>query len=110
MPNIVNRNTFRLICALALLAPNMALADACGDEIARLQARLDSSRARSSVLPDLPESNFATMHRQPTQASVASAKAEAEGKAESTLDQAKKLHAEGKEQECLRTLKLFDMP
>lgn len=99
-----------LVCAVALLAPSLARADECGPEIARLQARLDSSRARGAVLPDLPESNFATMHRQPTQASVAQAKTEAEDKAAATLDQARKLQAKGDEKQCMRVLATFSLP
>ncbi len=110
MSKTVILKTLPLVCAFALLAPALARADECGAEIARLQARLDSSRARGAVLPDLPESNFATMHRQPTQSSVAQAKAEAEGKAGATLDQARKLQAKGDEKECLRVLGTFQLP
>ncbi len=99
-----------LVCAIALLAPLTARAEECGDQIARLQARLDTSRAHDSLVPDLPESNFATMHRQPTQASVAGARKEAEDKAGSTLGEARKLQAKGDEKECLRLLQTFSLP
>ncbi len=97
-----------LASVLALLAPNLARADACGDEITRQETRLNDARARGGALPDLPESNFATMHRQPTPSTVAKAKGESEGKAASVLEQARKLHEEGRKEECLRVLKEID--
>jgi hypothetical protein len=101
-------NTLRLACVLALLAPNLAQADACGDEIAKQETRLNSARASGAAEADLPESNFATMHRQPTPSTVARARGESDSKAVSALERARKLHQDGREQECLRVLKEID--
>jgi hypothetical protein len=62
--------------ALAFLT-GPALAGPCTDEIYQAQIaigkRLDAAAARGQAAP---ESNFATMHRQPTPGSVASAEAQ----------------------------------
>jgi hypothetical protein len=101
-------NILRLVCVLALAAPNLARADACGDEITRQEARLNSARASGGGESDMRESNFATMHRQPTPSTVARAKGESDSKAASALERARKLHEDGREQECLRVLKEID--
>jgi hypothetical protein len=98
----------RIFCIAALLAPGLARADACGDEIARQETRLNDTRARGGAVPDLPESSFATMHRQPTPSTVAKAKGESDSKAASALERARKLHEEGRSQECLRVLREID--
>lgn len=111
MTRKVNRHFFALAGALAWLTPNLAQAEAtCHDEIARVQILIDQSKAGTTELPDLPESNFATMHRQPTRQSVAQAKGEATVKAETLLDQARKEEAEGHDAQCLKTLQSIVMP
>jgi hypothetical protein len=102
---------FALAGALALLAPNFALAEGtCHEEIARVQKLIDEAKVGSAEIPDLPESNFATMHRQPTRESVAQAKGEATQKASALLDQARTQEAAGHPNECLKTLRTVVMP
>jgi hypothetical protein len=97
-----------LACALAQTCAPMAQAKSCRAEIEQLQTRLEKSRA--NVIAVLPQSTSATMHRQPTQASVAKAKGEAESKAEALLEQARKLEAQGKDAECLKVLEPVILP
>jgi hypothetical protein len=105
-----NRHFFALAAAFALLSPNFARAENCHDEIARVQQLIDKSRAGTAEIPDLPESNFATMHRQPTRESVAQAKGEATQKATVLLEEARKQEAEGHPAECLKTLRTIVLP
>ncbi len=94
--------------AALAIAPALARAETCAEGIARLQLEIDRSRA-SDIAP-LPESNFATMHRQPTRDSVAAAKATSESRTSQLLDEARKQEAEGKEAQCLKTLNTIVMP
>ncbi len=111
MTSKMNRHFFALAGALALLTPNLAQAEGtCHEEIARAQKLIDQSKAGSAEVPDLPESDFATMHRQPTRQSVAQAKGEATQRASDLLDQARKQEAEGHPAECLKTLRTIVMP
>jgi hypothetical protein len=110
MTKKVNRHVFALAGAFALLAPNLAQAETCHDEIARVQKLVDESMAGTAEVPDLRESSFATMHRQPTRDSVAKAKGEATGKAVALLDQARKEEAEGHPDACLETLRTIVLP
>jgi|GEM_PF-5296948 len=110
MTRSLNRHVFALAGAFALLIPNLAQAENCHDEIARAQTLIDEAKAGSVEIPDLPESNFATMHRQPTRQSVAQAKGEAAQKASALLDQARKQEAAGHPDECLATLRTIVMP
>jgi hypothetical protein len=106
-----NRHFFALAGALAFVTPNLAQAEpTCHDEIARAQKLIDQSKAGSAEVPDLPESDFATMHRQPTRQSVAQAKGEATQRASDLLDQARKQEAEGHNAQCLKTLQSIVMP
>jgi uncharacterized protein YggE len=106
----LNRHVFALAGAFALLIPTLAQAEDCHDEIARAQTLIDQAKAGSAEVPDMPETNFATMHRQPTRQSVAQAKGEALQKASALLDQARKQEAEGHPAECLTTLRTIVMP
>ena len=99
--------SFALAGALTLLTPYLAQAETCHDEIARVQKLVDASVAGTAEITDLRESNFATMHRQPTRESVAKAKAEATGKAVALLDQARKEEAAGHNAQCLKTLQIY---
>jgi uncharacterized protein YggE len=110
MTRRLNPHVFALAGAFALLIPNLAQAENCHDEIARAQTLIDKAKAGSAEVPDLPESNFATMHRQPTRQSVAQAKGEATQKASALLDQARKQEAEGHPAQCLETLRTIVMP
>ena len=94
MPKASILKVFVAVCALAPPSATLAQAKSCHAEIERLQLRLEKSRA--NVIAELPQSNFATMHRQPTQATVAKAKGEAESKAQTLLDQARKLEKQGR--------------
>ena len=110
MTRKLDRHVFALAGAFALLTPNLALAETCHDEIARVQKLIDQSMAGTAEVPDMSKSNFATMHRQPTRQSVAQAKGEATEKAAALLDQARKQEAAGHPDACLKTLRTIVMP
>ena len=110
MTRSLNQHVFALAGAFALLIPNLAQADKCHDEIARAQKLIEQAKAGAAEVPDLPQSDFATMHRQPTRESIAQAKGEATERASALLDQARKQEAEGHPAECLKTLRTIVMP
>jgi hypothetical protein len=93
-----------LLGGLGLLWPCASRAETCSAGIARWEAKLAKARAEGAPAIEAPESTAATLHRQPTAASIANAEAEANAKAGETLEQAKKLQADGKERECVRPL------
>lgn len=78
----------------------VAQADTCAQKIAQLEKRI--KRAPEPGGAPLPETTFATMHRQPTQESVEKAMRQSDADA---LDDARLLNAEGKEKECLAKIK-----
>lgn len=95
-------------CALAApaLAQDAAAAPTrtCHSEIARLQALVDQAKAGGAPVPDMKEGTFATMHRQPTAASVLAADKDAMARAETALDTARKAETAHKEAACLKAL------
>jgi hypothetical protein len=93
--------------ALTLAAPAFAQGRTCHVEIARLQAVLDKG---GDIPLDTKESDFATMHRQPTPDSIAAAKGDARAKAAMALDQARQFEAQGKEADCLKALDVIALP
>ena len=103
----------RTLCvalAIAAFATATVRAETCAEAIARLQERIDVARAKAAGVGDLPESSFATMHRQPTRNSVAEAEAQSQDKAALILDEARKLDGDGKEEACKRKLATIVMP
>jgi hypothetical protein len=105
-----NLKVLALLGASVVFAPNLARAETCHDEIARLQKLLDQAKDGDVYIEDLPESNFATSHHQPTPASIAKAKAEARQKAADLLTQARQQNAEGHEADCVKTLRPIIFP
>jgi hypothetical protein len=97
-----------LILALAALTGSCALAAAqtrsCPSEIARVQILIDKAEAGGPPVPDMKESSFATMHHQPTAATVLAADKDALAKAKASLDRAKKAEAAHKEAACLSAI------
>lgn len=85
-------------------------ATACSQEIDRTELSLAKARIEDAFVPDMPESTYAKMHRQPTEETVANARAEAMRTAEQTLVAARNQDAEGKEDECLTTMKVLASP
>ncbi|HUO54055.1 MAG TPA: hypothetical protein VMU18_04915 [Rhodoblastus sp.] len=90
------------LCALADAA--LAQTRTCQGEIARLDALIAQAESGGAPVPDMKEGNFATMHHQPTAASVLAADKDAMAKAKASLDRARKLHAQGKDAACLKAL------
>src|ERR1700733_12707334 len=97
--------TLAIILAFPFLATANAQAQSCREEITRLESNL---RRNSTAGLTAPESVQATMHRQPTPNSVGAATAALEKRAGAALDHARKLAAEGKNEECLAALKTID--
>lgn len=96
-----------VFAALTVLwAPGAAMAQGrtCQSEIARLQALIDQAEAGGQPVPDLPEGTFATMHHQPTAASVLAADKDAMATAKAGLERARKYQAQGKNAACLKAL------
>ncbi len=89
-----------------LCAPGAVMAQGrtCQSEIARLQAMIDQAESGGQPVPDLPEGTFATMHHQPTTASVLAADKDAMAMAKAGLDRARKYQAKGKNAACLKAL------
>ena len=94
-----------IILAFPFLATGNAQAQSCHEEIARLESNL---RRNSTAGLSAPELVQATMHRQPTPNSVGAATSALEKRAEAALGRARKLAAEGKNEECLAALKTID--
>jgi len=89
------------VAGLALLCGvGAAQAETCAQKISRLEKIIKRTPEPGGA--SLPESNFATMHRQPTAESVGNAMRQSDA---DTLDAARLLDAEGKEKECLATIK-----
>lgn len=94
----------------SLVGAGLAGADPCRQEITRTELTLEKARAEHAYVPDMPESNYATMHRQPTVATVANARTEAMQTAEQKLELARKQDAEGRVGDCLKTMEIFALP
>jgi uncharacterized protein YggE len=77
----------------------------CQSEIARLQALIARAEAGGPpAAPDMTEGTFATMHRQPTAATVLAADKDAMARAKAGLKRAGKLQAQGKDAACLEAI------
>jgi hypothetical protein len=90
------------LCAVADTA--QAQTKTCQSEITRLQALVDRAEAGGAPVTDMSEGAFATMHRQPTAATVLAADKDAMARAKSALDRARKFQAQGKDAACLKAL------
>jgi hypothetical protein len=95
---------------VCVVSPSPGWATACSQEINRTELSLEKARIENAFVPDMPESTYAKMHRQPTEETVANARAEAMQTAEQALIIARKQDAEGEEDECLTTMKIFTSP
>jgi hypothetical protein len=73
----------------------------CHDEIARLENLITQAKAGGAPVTDMKEGSFATMHRQPSAASVLAADKDALARAQAALDTAKKAEAKHNEAACL---------
>lgn len=96
-----------LLCLLGACAlANSAIAQTrtCQSEIARLQNLVDQAKAGGQPVPDMKEGNFATMHRQPSAATVLAADKQAMARATTALDKARQFQAEHKDAACLKAL------
>jgi mono/diheme cytochrome c family protein len=82
----------------------------CRKEIVRFETALSQARGDHIALGTASESTAARMHRQPTLSSVERAENEAERNTETALVLARKLASDGKEAECLATLKKVALP
>ncbi|MGO8739846.1 hypothetical protein [Rhodoblastus sp.] len=103
----MSRVRIAVFSALAVFcAPDVALAQGrtCESEIARLQALVDQAQAGGQPVEDVKEGTFATLHHQPTAASVLAADKDALAKAKNALDRAKAYRAKGKNAACLKAL------
>jgi len=89
--------------------PTTQAGTACSAEITRLAAALSKAQA-NTVIGSAPESTAARLHRQPTPQTVAQAETEAQKKVEATLTVARRLDSEGKDAECIATLKKIAFP
>jgi hypothetical protein len=97
------------VVASMLLAPAAASASACTDRIVALELA-PSDNGASGAAADLPESVDARLHHQPTEESVAGAEGESKTRADQILARARQLDLDGKEAECLETLKALPAP
>lgn len=102
------KNLVAVFCGAALAAgPAMAQQTRnCADEIARLKKLIQQAEAGGAPVEDMKEGNFATMHRQPTPATVLAADQDAMKRAKAALAQAQAAHAKGKDAACLDALDL----
>lgn len=89
-----------------LCAPDAALAQdrTCQSEVARLQALVDQAQAGGQPVEDMKEGAFATMHRQPTAATVLAADKDAMARAQGALERARQFQAKGNNAACLKAL------
>jgi hypothetical protein len=95
---------FFALAAFATQGAALAQDRTCQSEIARLQALIAQAEAGGQPVPDMAEGTFATMHHQPTAASVLAADKDAMAKAKTALAQARKYQAKGKNAACLKAL------
>ncbi len=97
-----------IVCSvfMVLCAPGAALAQGrtCQGEIARLQALIDQAQTGGQPVEDMKEGDFATMHRQPTAATVLAADKDAMAKAKDALQRARQFQAKGENAACLKAL------
>jgi hypothetical protein len=93
-----------LVGLCALTGPALAQSPTCQSEIARVQIIVDKAEAGGPPAQDLKEGSFATLHRQPTAASVLAADQAALAKAKAALAKAKSLQAAHKDAACLKAL------
>jgi hypothetical protein len=93
---------FAVILPVAMAnGPLPAHASQCGDAI----ATLESAERDLNTGPHAPQSIGAQLHHQPTPGSIANAESRArKRKSDGALAAARKLHAQGKEAECIATL------
>lgn len=92
---------------LGALTADPALAQqgrTCAGEITRLHLLVQQAEAGGGPVQDMKEGNFATMHHQPTPATVLAADQDALKKAKAALAQAQAAQAKGKEAACLAAL------
>jgi hypothetical protein len=85
---------------LFIAAATAAQAGPCTEEIAALRSTLKGQEARGGAVGSAPQSLGAQLERQPTPASVESAKKAARTKVDEALARAETLDAEGKQAEC----------
>ncbi len=90
--------------------PQMTQATPCRAEIRRLEDVLSARRAKLEVPGSAHESTAARLHHQPTRESVAQAEIDAEKQVQAALARATRLDSEGKEAECIATLKDTALP
>ncbi|WP_298427935.1 hypothetical protein [Rhodoblastus sp.] len=90
------------LCALAGAAT--AQTRTCQGEITRLETLIAQTETGGPPVPDTREGAFATMHRQPTTATILAADKDARARAKAALDSARKAQAQGKEAACLKAL------
>lgn len=90
------------LCALS--GASGAQTRSCHSEIERLQTLIQQAETGDQPVVDTKEGTFATMHHQPTAASVLAADKDALAKAKVSLDSARKFEAQNKEAACLKAL------
>lgn len=93
-----------IVCAVLAASINVAHAQSCETQIARLQAEAARASPRTIGGPTAPQSVGAQLGHQPTPDSVARAEQEAQSLFKVTLARAKALHAEGRNAECLQAV------
>ena len=89
---------------MTLTASALAQTRTCQSEIDRLENLINQANAGGQPVPDMKEGTFATLHRQPSAASVLAADKDAMARAQAALDKAKQLHAQGKDAACLKAM------
>src|SRR5262249_5985174 len=94
-----------IVIALVAIEHDLALArsDACSDEIAQLEASIQSMR-QPAPKPTLPQTTGAKLHHQPTPESVRRAEEAAQLRFAFALARAKVLSAHGETAECMQAL------
>jgi len=94
-----------LLVALVSMVPATASAQSCDEEIASLETQL---KANPTGPLSAHESVDATLHHQPTAGSVSAATQAAQERLDRALARARRLKSEGKDAQCLATLKTID--
>ena len=89
-------------CALLAALTSVANAQSCDTEIERLTAAASSSGATASLTA--PQSVAAQLSRQPTPASIARAKGEAQSRFAAMIEKARGQNARGDTPGCLSTV------
>lgn len=104
MDRIIIPTLFGLISACVLANSAEAQTRTCQSEIARLQNLIDQAKAGGAPVTDMKEGTFATMHRQPTAATLLAADKDAMARATAALDKARKFEAQHNEAACLKAM------